>query len=163
VQKLCLYADGQGEITVDDVEKIIGDASPFEVDEAIDALALGDADSFARAWRRLIATGTPGFVVAGAAIRHFNFLHRARAAFDAGERTSDLVARAMPPVFFKRRANVERAIALWPAARIERALAGLDRAILDSRIRNAIADEVIGQALMMIGTLIARRTQTPAG
>lgn len=157
VQKLCLYAAGQAEITTDDVEKIIGDASPFEIDEAIDALALGDAGSFARAWRRLIATGTPGSVIAGAAIRHFNFLHRARAAYDAGERAGDLVARTMPPIFFKRRANVERAIALWPLARIERALAALDQAMLDGRIRSAISDEVIGQALMMIGTLAARR------
>jgi DNA polymerase III subunit delta len=156
VQKLCLYAAGQSEITIDDVEQIIGDASPFEIDEAIDALSLGDADSFARAWRRLIATGTAGSVIAGAAIRHFNFLHRARAAFDAGERAGDLVARTMPPIFFKRRAGVERAIALWPTARIERALATLDQAMLDSRIRGAISDEVVGQALMMIGTLAAR-------
>src|SRR5262249_11640548 len=116
VQKLCLYADGRGELTLDDVESIIGDASAFDVDEAIDALSLGDTDAFARAWRRLLATGTPGFTVAGAAIRHFNFLHRSRAAFEAGERASDLVGRAMPPIFFKRRDAVERAIALWPLA-----------------------------------------------
>jgi len=163
VQKLCLYAAGSGEITLEDVQSIIGDASAFDVDEAIDAIALGDTDSLARAWRRLIATGTPGVVIAGAAIRHFNFLHRARAAYEGGERPSDLVARAMPPIFFKRRDNVERAIGLWPNARIERALATLDQAMLDSRLRGAITDEVLGQSMMMISTLVARRAQTAAG
>jgi DNA polymerase-3 subunit delta len=163
VQKLCLYAAGRGEITLADVQSIIGDASAFDVDEAVDALALGDTDSLARAWRRLIATGTPGFVIAGAAIRHFNFLHRARAAFDGGASASDLVARAMPPIFFKRRDRVERAIALWPNARIERALATLDQAILDSRVRGGLTDEILGQAMIMISTLAARRAQTAAG
>ena len=63
----------------------------------------------------------------------------------------------------QRRDRVERAIALWPNARIERALATLDQAMLDSRLRGAITDEVLGQALMMISTLAARRAQTPAG
>jgi DNA polymerase III subunit delta len=157
VQKLCLYAEGQGEITLDHVEKIIGDASPFEVDEAVDALGLGDSDGFARAWRRLLATGTSSSYIAGAAIRHFSFLHRARAAFDAGESAEDLLARAMPPIFGKRRGNVERAIQLWPVARLERVLAALDQAMLDSRIRGTIADEIIGQALMMIAAGAARR------
>jgi DNA polymerase-3 subunit delta len=158
VQKLCLYAEGQGEITLADVEKIIGDASPFEVDEAIDALTLGDPDSFARAWRRLLATGTSSSYIAGAAIRQFGFLHRARAAYDAGESPESLVARAMPPIFGnKRRSNAERAIALWPIARLERVLAALDQAVLDSRLRGTIADEVIGQALVMISTLAKRR------
>jgi DNA polymerase-3 subunit delta len=161
VQKLCLYAAGTGEITLADVEATIGDASPFDVDEAIDALALGDAESFARAWRRLLATGTPGFVVAGAALRHFTFLHRARGAYDAGESAASLVSTAMPPIFQMRRGKVERAIELWPVQRSERALVAIDRAILDSRVRNAIADEIVGHALMMVATLVARRGQSP--
>ena len=158
VQKLCLYAEGQGEITLEDVEKIIGDASPFEVDEAIDALSLGDTDSFARAWRRLLATGTSSSYIAGAAIRQIGFLHRARAAFDAGESAASLVARAVPPIFGnQRRSNVERAIAQWPMARLERALALLDQAMLDSRIRGTISDEILGQAMMMVSALGAAR------
>ncbi len=43
IAKLCLYAAGTGEITVDDVRAVVGDASAFAVDEAVDAAALGDA------------------------------------------------------------------------------------------------------------------------
>jgi DNA polymerase III subunit delta len=155
VQKLCLYAADAGRIDVDDVRAAVGDASAFAVDEAIDALALGDAGVFDRAFRRLIAAGTPGFTVIGAVQRHFDFLHRARAAYDAGVSAKEIVARARPPIFFRRQQAVERQIALWPRERIERALAHLDEAVIESRLRSAITDTVIGQALTLVATVAA--------
>lgn len=155
VRKLCLYAADAGEISIEDVRAVIGDASAFAVDEAVDAIALGDSEATARAYRRLLAAGTPGFVVLGAAIRHFDFLHRARAAYDDGEPAEAIVSRASPPVFFKRREAVTRQISLWRMGNIERAIAGLDRAMVDSRLRGAIADEVVGQALMMVSAMAA--------
>lgn len=155
VQKLCLYAADAGSIDVDDVRAAVGDASAFAVDEAVDALALGDAGAFDRAFRRLIAAGTPGFVVIGAVQRHFDFLHRARAAYDAGTAAKEIVARARPPIFFRRQPAVERQIALWPRERIERALAHLDEAVIESRFRSAITDAVIGQALTLVATVAA--------
>src|SRR5690606_4693129 len=150
IRKLCLYAAGTEAIGVDDVRAIVGDASAFAVDEAIDALALGDTDNFDRSFRRLLASGTPGFVIAGAALRHFAFLHRARAAYDDGTPAKAVVSRARPPIFFQRQAAVERQIGLWPKLQIERVLDGIDRAILESRLRGAISDVVVGQALSLI-------------
>lgn len=163
LQKLCLFAAGQAEVSVEDVRAVIGDASAFDVDEAVDAAALGDADATARTYRRLVSSGTPGFVILGAAIRHFNFLHRARAARERGEAADAIVGRAVPPVFYKRRPMVIREIEAWRLPAIERAMAGLDRAMVDSRLRGAIADEVVGQALLMIAAMAARRTAANAG
>lgn len=159
VKKLCLYADGRSEITIDDVRAIIGDASAFAQDEAIDAVALGDPSRFDIAYRRLTAAGTPGVVIAGAAIRHFNFLHRARAALDDGTNLDAIVRSARPPLFFDRQKSVARQIANWPLPRSERALAALDQAMLDSRLRSAISDEVIGQALLAITAMAAAAVQ----
>jgi DNA polymerase-3 subunit delta len=155
IAKLCLYAATDGKITLHAVRAIIGDASAFASDEAIDAVALGNAVDFARIYRRLVASGTPGFVVAGAAIRHFDFLHRARAAYDDGTSPGEIVARAAPPIFYKRRDIVEGQIALWPLARIERALALLERTMIDSRLNSAIAEDIVAQALFMAATLAA--------
>lgn len=155
VQKLCLYAAETGRVDVDDVRAAVGDASAFAVDDAIDALALGDAGEFDRAFRRLIAAGTQGFVVIGAVQRHFDFLHLSRAAYDAGASAKEIVTRARPPIFFRRQPAVERQIALWPRQRIERALAHLDEAVVDSRFRSAITNEVVGQALTLVATVAA--------
>jgi len=155
VAKLCLYAAGRGSITVDDVRAVVGDAAAFAVDETVDMVALGDAAGFDRGFRRLIAAGTPGFVIAGAALRHFNFLQVARAACDTGTPARSLVERARPPIFFQRQPSVARQIALWSPDLVERALAGLDQAMVDSRLHGAIADAVIGQALHAVAALLA--------
>jgi DNA polymerase-3 subunit delta len=123
------------------------------MDEAVDALALGESGDLDRAYRRLVASGTPGFVIAGAALRHFDFLHLARAAYDSGTPAKALMMKARPPIFFQRQARVERQIALWSLPRIERALAHLNETMVESRLRGAISDEVIGQALTLIATL----------
>jgi DNA polymerase-3 subunit delta len=162
VQKLCLYAADAGTISLADVRALVGDAGAFAIDETLDALALGDSAGFDRGYRRLIATGTPGFVVAGAALRHFNFLQKARAAFDAGRSAETLVQRAIPPIFFARQKAVAQQIARWSPARIERALAMLDQAMLASRLHGALSDDVIGQTMQLVATLGAGARRQPA-
>jgi DNA polymerase-3 subunit delta len=157
VQKLCLYAADAGTIGLADVRALVGDGGAFAIDETLDALALGDSAAFDRGYRRLIATGTPGFVIAGAALRHFNFLQKARAAFDAGRSAEALVQRAIPPIFFARQKSVAQQIVQWSPARIERALAMLDQAMLASRLHGNLSDEVIGQTMQLVATLAARR------
>jgi DNA polymerase III subunit delta len=154
VQKLCLYAADKGAITLDDVRAVVGEASAFAVDETIDALAEGNAGALDRGYRRLISSGTPGVVIAGAALRHFNFLQKARARMDGGEQPESLVRRAVPPIYpFSRQNSVAKQIERWTAARVERALTGLDQAMLDSRLHGNLSDEVIGQALQLVATL----------
>lgn len=155
VVKLCLYAADAGTITVDDVRAVIGDAAASDMDDVLDAAALGDAAALDRGFRRLRAGGVPGAVVVGAAQRHFNFLQKARAACDAGATPDAVVARASPPVFFQRRNAVMREIALWSAPAIDAALTRLDQALLDSRMRAAIADEVVSQALQSVAFMAA--------
>lgn len=156
IAKLCLYATDAGAITTEDVRAVIGDASAFAIEETIDMMALGDAAALDRDYRRLVAAGTSGSMVAGAALRHFNFLQKARAAYDDGTPAPALVDRARPPIFFKRQPNVARQIEMWSPTRIERALSGLDQAMLDSRLNGPIADEVVGQALHLVAALAAQ-------
>lgn len=155
VQKLCLYAADAGKVDVEDVRAVVGDASAFAIDEAVDALTLGDTAAFDHAYRRLLAAGTPGHVILGAALRHFTFLHLARAAYDDGATAKELVARARPPIFFRRQTAVQQHIVLWPRERIERALGHLDETMVDSRLRSAITDTVVGQALTLVATVAA--------
>ena len=157
IQKLCLYASGNGSIGIDDVRAVIGDAGALAMDEAIDAMASGDAAALDRSYRRLVASGTPGVVIAGQALRHFNFLQKARAAVDGGDTPDSIVRRAVPPIYpFTRQSAVSKQIGSWSAAWIERALAMLDQAMLDSRLNGALSDEVIGQAMQMVAALAAR-------
>lgn len=154
IQKLTLYATGKGEITLADVEAVIGDSGAFATDEAVDAIATGDAAALDVAYRRLVTSGTPGFVIAGAALRHFNFLQRARSAVDAGDSPEGLVRRAVPPIYpFSRQSAVARQIERWSSQRVERALAMMDQSMLDSRIHGNLADEIVGQTLQLVAAM----------
>jgi DNA polymerase-3 subunit delta len=154
VQKLCLYAAGAGEIKLDDVRALVGDGGAFAQDEAVDAVADGDAAALDQGYRRLTSSGTPGFVVAGSALRHFNFLQKARAAFDGSESAEALVRRAIPPIYpFSRQSAIARQIERWSPARLDRALTMLDQAMVDSRLHGNLSDEIIGQALQIVATL----------
>ncbi len=132
---------------------MVGDASAYAVDEAVDAVAAGDAPAFERLYRRLTAAGTAGFTVAGAAQRHFDMLHRTRALVDRG---ADPESALGPGVFWKRKPLLIRQLESWPLPRIERALAILDRTIIDSRLKSGIATEVVGQGMLMVAALAAR-------
>jgi DNA polymerase-3 subunit delta len=163
VVKLCLYAADAGAIDAEDVRAVIGDASALALDDTIDAALVGDTAAFDRGYRRLVASGTPGSVVAGAALRHFNYLETARAAYDGGAEPDSLVASARPPVFYQRRRSVARQISLWSAANIERALARLDRAMIDSRLNRGIENEVVGQALCIVAASAAANARRAGG
>ena len=159
VRKLCLYAADAGEIKLDDVRALIGDGGAFAQDETVDAVAEGNAAALDQGYRRLVSSGTPGFVIAGAALRHFNFLQKARAALDGGDNADTVVRRAIPPIYpFSRQAAVARQIERWSPSRIDRALGMLDQAMLHSRLHNQLSDEIIGQALQLAATLAPRRS-----
>ena len=148
--KLALYADGRDRIDLADIEAVIGDGAAFAVDEAVDAAALGDTATLDRTLQRLWHAGTSPAAVAGAAQRHFDFLHRARAAHDGGAGIDMIVGRARPPVFFRRQPAVKRQIALWPRPRIARSLEILDAAVLATRVQRDLEGPIVSDALMRI-------------
>ncbi|MCX5494800.1 DNA polymerase III subunit delta [Kaistia dalseonensis] len=153
IAKLCLYARGERSIDIAAVRAIVGDAGASATDEAVDAMALGDVKELDVSFRRLVASGTAAFVIAAAALRHFQMLHRIAAAIDNGATSQAAIDGASGGLFFQRKAKLEQQVRLWTLDRLTAALDRLDRAILDSRLKAAIADSVIAQALLGIATL----------
>lgn len=150
IRKLCLYAQGKGEIGEDDVTAIVGDASAFAMDELVDAVLGGSPETADRVLGKLVASGTPASVAGGAVIRHFHALQRLRADMETGQRAEAVVERAVPPIFFKRRPAVIRQLGLWTAPRIDRALALLDEAMLQSRLKANLATAVLSECFLQL-------------
>lgn len=147
VAKLCLYAHGRGRITAEDVAAIVGDAAAAGLDDVVDAAFTGDLETLDREFARLVASGSQPGQVLGAALRHAQTLARARIAVDDGTPPAAAVERMMPPVFFKRRPQVTRALSLWRSERLDAAAARLDEAVAQSRRMAPLAAEVAGATL----------------
>lgn len=157
LEKLALYATGGAEIGLDEVRAVIGDGGAFAAEEAVDATAAGDAATLDRQFRRLLASGTPAFVVAGAALRHFQLMHRVRAMIEAGMPTATAIERAGGAIFYPRRGRFEEALRLWTADRLAAALERIDRAIFESRVKGGIGDEIIAQAMLSVAVMARQR------
>ncbi|WP_417771544.1 DNA polymerase III subunit delta [Stappia sp.] len=159
VRKLCLYAHGRERIEAADVEAIIGDASAFAVDELIDAAALGDLVTLDHGLERLEATGQRVDVIAGSALRHFQFLARGRAAVDRGQSPSQVVDGARPPVFYKRKDMISRQLGLWSGEDLARAGERLGRVVADARQSPALAAALVGDVLLTLARVARSRAR----
>ncbi len=157
LKKLCLFALGKGRIESDDVEAIIGDASAFEMSELIDAAALGDLDQLDHGLERLDAQGSNASVIAGQALKHFQWLHRMQADLDRGVQAQAIVDGQRPPVFFKRKAAITRQVLLWSSEDLAKATERLHEAMKVSRLNAALGTPVLSEALLTLARVAKAR------
>ncbi len=157
LQKLTLYALGQPEISLEDVKAMTGDVSGQSLDDAVDAVLDGRIGDFDSAFARHCQAGGQPFLALSGTMRQFQALHARRGAMEeSGRNAASVVAGARPPVFFSRRKLIERTLERWNRQAIERALARLQAAVLQSRRRPDLASALVRQALLGIAVESAR-------
>jgi DNA polymerase-3 subunit delta len=157
--KLVLYAGGQERVTLEDVRAVVGDVADFQLNDLIDAAAEGRVQAVEQGMRRAAGAGVAGPAVATVALRHFETLHRARAALDAGEPVDAVLASLRPPPFPQRRERLARQARQWRLPALEAVLDGLGRASLETRRKPALAFEIAERALLDAAMLARGRVQ----
>ena len=157
IRKLALYATGKGAVEIDDVLAVVADASSLALDGAVDAAFAGRAAEVEAQFAKARAAGTYPGVIVSAALRQVAQLHRARLAVEGGSSVGDAVASAMPGLHFRRKPMIEKAVSSWTAARLERIMARLAEASLETRQRPALAEAIAQRALMSASEMVRRR------
>ena len=158
VEKLCLYAKGSSSINVDDVAAIVGDASAFAIDEAVDAACTGNLVVVQNTLARLFDQGTHASVVASAAQRHFQALHKARSEMEFSRQTAQSVmSRMRPPPMFNRKNAITTTLNIWSLPALEKALERLDQTSFDSRANAGLSNALVSMALLAISIDAARQ------
>ena len=156
IRKLALYGRGKATIELDDVLAVVADASSLALDAAVDAAFAGRAGEAETQFAKARAAGTyPGAIV-GAALRQVAQLHRARLAIEDGA-SIDEVLESTLRVHFSRKPLVRMALSAWTSQRIERIMARLAEASLDTRQRPMLAEAVAQRALMAAAEMVRRR------
>src|SRR5919199_6265693 len=72
--KLALYAQGQGQVTVEDVRAVVGDVADFQLNDLVDAAAEGIVADIEEGVRRAAGAGLAAQAIATVALRHFEML-----------------------------------------------------------------------------------------
>jgi DNA polymerase-3 subunit delta len=161
VRKLALYARGKREIDVDDVLAAVADASGLVLDAVVDAAFAGRAGDLEVQLGKARAAGIAPSRIVAAALTQAAQLHRARTGIESGTPTGDAVDQILPKAQFRRRNAIEAALATWPAARLERVMAELAAAALETRRMSGslagLADPVVSRTLLTIAMGARRR------
>ena len=158
MQKLVLYALGNAQITLADVEALTGNVSAISVDEVVDAALDGRIDDFDAGFARMVSSGGQTYAVLGAAIRALQTLQGLRGIMQ-GERKSAaaVISAARPPIFFTRRTLVQNALARWDGQTLADMLARLRDTVLATRRTPDLAMALTRQAMMRIAVEASRR------
>lgn len=145
--KLMLYAHGQREITLDDVDAILSDVSGLAMDAVIDAAFSGAGNELEIGSRRLAAEGTHASVLLGAALRHALALLPARQSVEEGRPVKSVV-EGMRGLHFRRKDAMERHLQRWTAANLRGAIAAIQASLLDSRRMADLGDAIAVKTLL---------------
>ncbi|NJO38541.1 MAG: hypothetical protein HC871_14230 [Rhizobiales bacterium] len=91
--------------------------------------------------------------------RHFQRLHRVRAAVDQGQSLDQVVKYLRPPIHFKQASTFQAQCKAWDMPKLERALAVIEKAARDARLAGTMELTVTERLVMDVAALIPR----PAG
>jgi DNA polymerase-3 subunit delta len=152
IEKLALYARGQGRIEAADVEAIVGDAADLAIDRIVTAALSGQAAVAATECDRALASGESAQYVLIATLRALQRLHRVRLGLESGQSLDDALKTLRPPLFYRQRDVFVAQLDLWPAVRLNRALARLQEAQTLSRSGGALGS--LDEAVIVQGALL---------
>ncbi|KMO41895.1 DNA polymerase III subunit delta [Methylobacterium aquaticum] len=131
IEKLALYARGQGEIGIDDVEAIGSDVSGSMLNALIDAAFAGRIAETERSYRRFQIEGMDASVMLGGALRHALTLLATR--LDGEGKSPSAMVAGWRGLHFRRQKIVESQLARWNPASLRRAASLLQEAVLQAR------------------------------
>jgi DNA polymerase-3 subunit delta len=112
IEKLALYAHGQGRVIIEDVRAVVGDESEARTEEVCDAAGEGDMARLDRALERLWITGMSPIAVVRTSLSHFQRLALVKSQAASGGAESAM-RRLRPPVHFKREASFKAQLQRW--------------------------------------------------
>jgi DNA polymerase III subunit delta len=157
LEKLALYAGGEGRIELADAQAAIGDGGESTVDEAVHAAFRGDPVTLDRALSRCFAAGDSPIRLVRALARHVDRLSAARAGMDSGQSVEQALAALRPPVFGNQFDAYKRQMGSWDGPMLARLV---DRA-LEAEIAcksTGMPDQVIaGRLFAEVATRARRR------
>jgi DNA polymerase III subunit delta len=157
LKKLALYANGKGEVTLEDIEAVIADASEQKIDPIVDAAFAGRPDLVEIEFAKAVTAGTYPGVIISAAQRQAAWLHKSALALAEGTPLSTLLEGGFPRLHFSRKPNVEIALRNFNATRLTGIIEQLATAALDTRRQPALAIAIAQRALLSIAVNAKRR------
>ena len=155
VEKVGLYKLGDDTpLTMEDVLACAPQSAEVDVDDVLDVVTQGQAQSLGPVLRKLYAQGVTPVTLCIGATRHFKRLHAV--ASDPGGASAG-IGRLRPPIFGPRRDKIVRQATAWGRDRLERALTALTDVDLQLRSSDSAPQNALMERALIRLAMMARR------
>ncbi len=145
--KLALYCAGKTEITLDDVQAVVGDVAESGLDLFVDKVGSGDAAGAIAELIRLDAAGTSPQGALAVLARHIADLHKV--ALVADERGLETALRGIrPPLHFTRTNAIAGQIRRLGPSGLARALTLVQEAVMQSRLNSGMEQALVERLIL---------------
>ncbi len=148
--KLATYAGPDTEISIEDIDAIIGDMSAGLVDALAMAAIEGRTGVALSQLDALLASGQSTHGALAALSRSFQRLYRLCAAVEAGEQAKTVIARFRPPIHFKQRDALLAQTRNWSRRAASNALQRVQETMKATRLTPGLDAELTERLLIAI-------------
>jgi DNA polymerase-3 subunit delta len=149
LEKLALYVGDGGRVTAENAVACVAEGSALDLEEALMAAMAGDLATADRALDTAFAEGANAVQVVRGALRHVQRLQQA--ALAGG------IEGLRPPVFFRHKPMLERALRVWRADALEASGAALLEAERRTKTTGIPANTIARGIVMMLARQGAAR------
>lgn len=158
IEKLALYAQGQKQVALADVEAVMGDEAEARIDEVCDAAGTGDLPKLDLALERLWIADTSPVAIIRLALQHFQRVALLKTFIARGEPADAAIRRLRPPVHFMRVAAMKQQAQRWDEGRLGEALDLLLEAEALAKTTAVPAEAATGRALLSVAAMARARS-----
>ena len=140
IEKCALFAGRGGSLTTAHIDELLGDTAALQTDLLISAVLQGDIQQFNQHFTRVKREGIATIRLLRQLLGIFRIMQLAH--LPEGRLDVNAVNSARPPLHFKMKPVVQKAISLWPAAMVEDGidrLTGLEKSLKGSQISDGYA------------------------
>ena len=148
--KLTLYAAGQSEVSIEDIDAVIGDTSGLTLDMIAYSAMSGHTVTCLAQLDRMRSAGSPASAILTVLGRHVMRLHKVRTDIDSGAALEAAVRKLRPPVHFRQQTEFANQCRDWPAGRLLTALDRVQQATQRCRSQTALEDVTAERLLMSL-------------
>ena len=152
LEKLCLYAMGLGEVSLNHIAEIMNDAASTALDEAIDAAFSGEREKIELLCERVFRDGADAAYLLSSALSHAMKLHRMRLEIEHGGQTEHIMTRN--GLFYLRKQVVQSYISRWTSLKIQASIETLQEAVVRTRVQNTLGKSLSTRALWKISSMV---------
>jgi len=146
--KLATYAGSGGEVSIEDIDAVIGDLGAGMTDALASATAEGRTRDALRHLDKLIASGQSTQAALAALSRHFQRLHRLCALIESGDPANAAMSKFKPPLHFKLRDALLAQCRKWSRNSASRALRQIQIATRRTRLTPALDAQLTERLLI---------------